>query len=56
MVSRAISEWWTRMKPYYTRAYPEIWPGIAIMTFLYYKLSYGGKKAVKSTPTNQAHH
>lgn len=35
--------WWNKMRPYYTKAYQEMWVGLGIMTFLYYKVSYGGE-------------
>lgn len=31
------------MSPYYTKVYQEMWVGLGIMTYLYYKVSYGGK-------------
>lgn len=31
------------MSPYYTKAYQEMWAGVGIMTYLYYKVSYGGE-------------
>ncbi|KAG9344808.1 hypothetical protein JZ751_010495 [Albula glossodonta] len=43
MVSGAFSAWWTKVSPYYTKVYQEMWVGVAIMTYAYYKLSYGGK-------------
>uniref|UniRef100_A0AAY4AXB5 6.8 kDa mitochondrial proteolipid n=1 Tax=Denticeps clupeoides TaxID=299321 RepID=A0AAY4AXB5_9TELE len=49
MVSGAFAGWWAKMSPYYTKAYQEMWVGVGLMTFLYYKVSYGGKKAVKSS-------
>ncbi|XP_067894248.1 ATP synthase subunit ATP5MPL, mitochondrial [Heterodontus francisci] len=46
MAGRALAEWWFTMKPY-AIAYRELWPSIAITAALFYKISYGGKKAVK---------
>uniref|UniRef100_A0A3Q3BSP7 ATP synthase membrane subunit j n=1 Tax=Kryptolebias marmoratus TaxID=37003 RepID=A0A3Q3BSP7_KRYMA len=37
----AFGNWWSLMRPYYTKAYQEMWVGIGIMTVLYYKVSYG---------------
>ncbi|XP_060772081.1 ATP synthase subunit ATP5MPL, mitochondrial [Neoarius graeffei] len=48
MAGGAFGAWWSRLGPYYTKAYQEVWVGLGIMTYLYYKVSYGGKKAVKS--------
>lgn len=39
----AVSRWWETHKIYYTQAYQEIWVGLALTTFVYYKISYGGK-------------
>ncbi|KAK7133225.1 hypothetical protein R3I94_015181 [Phoxinus phoxinus] len=51
MAAGAFAGWWSKMAPYYTKAYPEIFVGVGIMTAMYYKLSYGGKKkAVQSKP------
>ncbi|XP_056619634.1 ATP synthase subunit ATP5MPL, mitochondrial [Triplophysa dalaica] len=52
MAGGAFAGWWTKVAPYYTRAYQEMWVGVGIMTFMYYKLSYGGKKAVQSKPSH----
>ncbi|XP_022519673.2 ATP synthase subunit ATP5MPL, mitochondrial [Astyanax mexicanus] len=52
MAGAAFANWWSRVGPYYTKAYQELWVGLGIMTFVYYKLSYGGKKAVKSKPAH----
>ncbi|XP_026174558.1 ATP synthase F(0) complex subunit j, mitochondrial [Mastacembelus armatus] len=52
MAGRLFTNWWAKMGPYYTKAYPEIFVGLGIMEFLYYKLSYGGKKAVKNKPSH----
>ncbi|KAE8586840.1 hypothetical protein XENTR_v10021776 [Xenopus tropicalis] len=54
MAGKAFSAWWTVVRPYYTKAYQEMWVGVGIMSYLYYKLSYGGKKAVKSS--SSGHH
>ncbi|KAL2082296.1 hypothetical protein ACEWY4_022114 [Coilia grayii] len=44
-----FGRWWGKVSPYYTKAYQEMWVGVGIMTYLYYKVSYGGKKAVDSS-------
>lgn len=31
------------MGPYYSKAYQEMWLGIGIMTYVYYKMSFGGE-------------
>ncbi|OCT64928.1 hypothetical protein XELAEV_18041166mg [Xenopus laevis] len=41
MAGKAFSAWWTVVRPYYSKAYQEMWVGIGIMSYLYYKLSYG---------------
>ncbi|XP_069772642.1 ATP synthase subunit ATP5MJ, mitochondrial [Narcine bancroftii] len=48
MAGRAVAEWWFKMKPY-ALAYRELWPSLAITAVLFYKISYGGKKAVKDS-------
>ncbi|XP_069805749.1 ATP synthase subunit ATP5MJ, mitochondrial [Dendropsophus ebraccatus] len=49
MLGKAFAAWWSVAKPYYTKAYQELFIGIPIMGYIYYKLSYGGKKAVKDS-------
>ncbi|ROL50961.1 6.8 kDa mitochondrial proteolipid [Anabarilius grahami] len=45
MAGGAFAGWWTKVAPYYTKAYQEMWVGVGIMTFMYYKLSYGGERS-----------
>ncbi|XP_014000157.1 ATP synthase F(0) complex subunit j, mitochondrial [Salmo salar] len=52
MAGRVFTSWWAKMSPYYTGAYQEMWVGLGVMTYLYYKVSYGGKKAVKGKPAH----
>uniref|UniRef100_A0A3B4DCG7 6.8 kDa mitochondrial proteolipid n=1 Tax=Pygocentrus nattereri TaxID=42514 RepID=A0A3B4DCG7_PYGNA len=49
MAGGVFAGWWSKLGPYYSKAYQELWVGVGIMTYLYYKVSYGGKKAVKSS-------
>ncbi|XP_072217855.1 ATP synthase subunit ATP5MJ, mitochondrial [Leuresthes tenuis] len=52
MAGRLFANWWAVVSPYYSKAYQEIWVGVGIMAGLYYKVSYGGKKAVKDKPAH----
>ncbi|XDV42002.1 hypothetical protein PO909_010761 [Leuciscus waleckii] len=45
MAGGAFAGWWTKVAPYYTKAYQEMWVGVGIMTLMYYKLSYGGERS-----------
>ncbi|XP_067411079.1 ATP synthase subunit ATP5MJ, mitochondrial [Emydura macquarii macquarii] len=47
---------WSSMRIYYTKVYQEIWVGLALTTYLYYRISFGGKKAVKDKSSAPAHH
>ncbi|KAK7906755.1 hypothetical protein WMY93_015367 [Mugilogobius chulae] len=49
MAGRLFASYWAKVGPYYTKAYQEMWVGLGIMGYFYYKLSYGGKKAVKDS-------
>ncbi|XP_077366474.1 ATP synthase F(0) complex subunit j, mitochondrial [Festucalex cinctus] len=51
MAGQMFAAWWTKMSPY-AKAYSEVWVGVGIMACLYYKISYGGKKAVKDKPAH----
>lgn len=43
MAGSFFATWWTKMGPYYSKAYQEVWVGLGIMTYAYYKVSYGGE-------------
>ncbi|KAJ1108143.1 hypothetical protein NDU88_005525 [Pleurodeles waltl] len=55
MSGQALSAWWFRMRPYYTKVHQEMWVGFTIMGYLYYKLSYGGKKAAVKDKSSGHH-
>uniref|UniRef100_A0A3Q2DPA9 Uncharacterized protein n=1 Tax=Cyprinodon variegatus TaxID=28743 RepID=A0A3Q2DPA9_CYPVA len=37
MAGQAFAKWWSAVGPYYTKVYQEMWVGVGIMTYLYYK-------------------
>lgn len=43
MAGRVFANWWSKVGPYYTKTYQEMWVGIGLIGFCYYKLSYGSK-------------
>ncbi|NXX17526.1 68MP protein, partial [Podargus strigoides] len=43
MVQNMIPKSWRAMKLYFTTVYQEIWVGVALTGYIYYKISYGGK-------------
>ncbi|KAG6925437.1 hypothetical protein G0U57_014498 [Chelydra serpentina] len=47
---------WRNMRIYYTTVYQEIWVGLALTTYAYYKLSFGGKKAAADKSSAPGHH
>lgn len=47
---------WRHMKIYYTTVYQEIWVGLALTSYVYYKLSFGRKKAVADKSSSSGHH
>ncbi|XP_078516392.1 ATP synthase F(0) complex subunit j, mitochondrial isoform X2 [Lissotriton helveticus] len=55
MAGQALTAWWARMRPYYTKVHQEMWVGVAIMGYFYYKLSYGGKKAAVKDKSSGHH-
>ncbi|XP_061854702.1 ATP synthase subunit ATP5MJ, mitochondrial [Colius striatus] len=55
MLQNMIPKSWRPMKFYFTTVYQEIWVGVAITAYVYYKISYGGKKAVESKSSGGHH-
>ncbi|XP_051477687.1 ATP synthase subunit ATP5MJ, mitochondrial [Apus apus] len=56
MVQLMIPKSWKAMKFYFTTVYQEIWVGVALTAYAYYKISYGGKKAVANKSSGAGHH
>ncbi|KAM6444787.1 ATP synthase F(0) complex subunit j, mitochondrial [Rhynochetos jubatus] len=56
MMQNMLPKSWRAMKLYYTTVYQEIWVGVALTAYVYYKISYGGKKAVADKPSDARHH
>ncbi|KAM6336072.1 ATP synthase F(0) complex subunit j, mitochondrial [Podargus strigoides] len=56
MVQNMIPKSWRAMKLYFTTVYQEIWVGLALTGYVYYKISYGGKKAVTDKSSGAGHH
>ncbi|KAG6929726.1 hypothetical protein G0U57_004937, partial [Chelydra serpentina] len=51
-----LTRTWSKMRIYYTTVYQEIWVGLAITAYAYYKISYGRKKAVADKSSAPGHH
>ncbi|XP_077179917.1 ATP synthase F(0) complex subunit j, mitochondrial [Paroedura picta] len=51
----ALKKFWEPQKIYYTKLFQELYVGLAITGYIFYKISYGGKKKVEDKPT-PAHH
>ncbi|KFV01728.1 6.8 kDa mitochondrial proteolipid, partial [Tauraco erythrolophus] len=45
MVQTMLPKSWRAMKFYFTTVYQEIWVGVALTAYVYYKISYGGKSS-----------
>ncbi|KAK4821848.1 hypothetical protein QYF61_004208 [Mycteria americana] len=56
MVQTMLPKSWRAMKFYFTTVYQEIWVGVALTAYVYYKISYGGKKAVADKSSGAGHH
>uniref|UniRef100_A0A803YMC5 68MP protein n=1 Tax=Meleagris gallopavo TaxID=9103 RepID=A0A803YMC5_MELGA len=44
MVQNMIPKSWRAMKLYFTTVYQEIWVGLSLTAYAYYRISYGGKR------------
>uniref|UniRef100_A0A3B5AL21 ATP synthase membrane subunit j n=1 Tax=Stegastes partitus TaxID=144197 RepID=A0A3B5AL21_9TELE len=57
MAGQGFAKWWALMSPYYTKAYQEMWVGVGLLGFVYYKISFGGDHTSDSTaPTKTKHY
>ncbi|XP_010394013.1 ATP synthase subunit ATP5MPL, mitochondrial [Corvus cornix cornix] len=56
MVQAMIPKSWRPMKFYFSTVYQEIWVGIALTSYAYYKISYGGKKSAGNKSSGSGHH
>ncbi|XP_034055003.1 ATP synthase subunit ATP5MPL, mitochondrial [Gymnodraco acuticeps] len=52
MAGSAFASFFTKMSPYYTKAYQEVWLGVGLYTFAYSRLAFGGKKAEDAKPAH----
>ncbi|XP_074960145.1 ATP synthase F(0) complex subunit j, mitochondrial isoform X2 [Phalacrocorax aristotelis] len=56
MVQNMLPKSLRAMKFYFATVYQEIWAGVALTAYVYYKISYGGKKAVADKSSGAGHH
>ncbi|XP_071413516.1 ATP synthase subunit ATP5MJ, mitochondrial [Pithys albifrons albifrons] len=55
MVQTMIPKSLRAMKFYFTTVYQEIWVGVALTAYAYYKISYGGKKKAVADKSSGHH-
>ncbi|XP_008103792.1 ATP synthase subunit ATP5MJ, mitochondrial [Anolis carolinensis] len=56
MLRSAVQRWWDTHKIYHTQVFQELWVGIILTGYVYYKISYGGKKSVEGSKKSSGHH
>ncbi|XP_060610979.2 ATP synthase subunit ATP5MJ, mitochondrial isoform X1 [Anolis sagrei] len=57
MLRSAVQRWWETNRIYHTQVFQELWVGIILTGYVYYKISYGGKKSVEgSKKSSSGHH